>query len=215
MYDGAICIWGSPSAAPGPLNHSSRYLASACGTFHAPLSALLRDVDILILRQQSDRILKIRRRCGGRGERRPVCGLASLRLRGPSLGPDTPGQGAHFYQRCHLYAFGEGPAGRRVDRQAAGRPGAQQGCGSRQPGFVGELKGGKSHPVLRFGSFHSSAASLGVAAWLAAGFFPGASCAVRRPAAQEARGRAGLPRRRESGPSVRSAGACKSNCYAS
>lgn len=83
--------------APGPLNHSSRYLASACDTFHAPLSALLRDVDILILRQQSDRILKIRRRCGGRGERRPVCGLASLRLRGPSLGPDTPGQGAHFY----------------------------------------------------------------------------------------------------------------------
>lgn len=26
-----------------------------------------------------------------------MCGLASLRLRGPSLGPDTPGQGAHFY----------------------------------------------------------------------------------------------------------------------
>lgn len=71
-----------------------------------------------------------------------MCGLASLRLRGPSLGPDTPGQGAHFYQRCHLYAFGEGPAGLRVDRQAAGRPGAQQGCVSRQPGFVRSLKVG-------------------------------------------------------------------------
>lgn len=99
------------SAASGPVNHSSCYLASACDTFHSSLAALLGDMAILILRRQSNKILQIRRWCRGPGERLPF-----LCLQGLSLGLDTP------RQEGRIFTPAVPSRGRLRGGQAEGRP---------------------------------------------------------------------------------------------